>query len=211
MSRPVTTLPPRPPTAPARPAPPSRPPVPTLPPAARRGRQRPHRPSTHTRHLAAIGLLVALTCTSCVLVESKDYLVQPAPPDGIHVTLRHRPTGLLELVSNLVTAGVAIDRALSDRGLRLTCDAYPNTRSSGDRCAFRVLKASRPNGSLVTRTLVAAAWRRALSDGELADFSHDALAQVRSHPGACAHVTIRGLPRPMVANWTWRRAGSRGC
>lgn len=214
MSRPsraLRALLPRRAPAPALPAPSPHQPQPLpLPPAARM-RMSGRVSGRRTTSFAALGLLLAMTCTSCVLAESKDYVVQPAPPNGIHVTLRPQPTKLLVLVSDLVTAGVAIDRALADKGLHLTCDSYPNVRAMGDRCAFRVLAAARPKGSLVSKAIVALAWGRALAPNELGDFSSDALAAVRRHRGACVHVTIRGLPRAADANWTWRSAGNRGC
>jgi hypothetical protein len=143
-----------------------------------------------------------------MLRESTHYVVQPAPPDGIHVTLRRPPTQLLGAVSDLVTAGSPVDGALRSQGLRVRCDAWANRRSSGDRCAFEVLRATDLGGSLAAQAFARLAWNRAVDHDQLSDFSDDAMAAVRRR-GGCLHVTIRGA-RGSV-NWTHRSAGSTGC
>lgn len=166
--------------------------------------------SPHPRRAAgALGLAVAVLCSSCVLRESTHYTIQPAPPDGIHVTIRRSPSTLLGAVSDLVTVGSPIDGALRAQGLAVRCDALANRRSNGDRCAFDVLRAAEVGGSLAAQAFGRLAWRRAIAWDQLSDFSDDAMGAVRRHGGGCLHVTIRGTTGSV--NWTWRDLRSTGC
>ena len=172
---------------------------------------RPLRPiPRRARPLLALALAVA--CSSCVLAEGSQYVVQPAPPNGVHVTLRPSPTRALALLSDLVARGTSVDRALAARGYRISCDHRSHDRRAGDRCAFEVLRATPVRGGLLQQSAARFAWRTALAGSELGDFSSDALGAVRRHHGGCAHVTIRRFDALHgAANWTWRAKGSRGC
>lgn len=162
------------------------------------------------RLVVAVALVTAIACTSCLLAESRDYVVQPAPPSGVHVTIRRQPTQLLSAISDLVTQGRAVDRALEGAELGVRCDHLADRRSEGDRCAFLVLRATRISGSLVAG-VVRLAWNEAVSEGELGDFRDDAMVAVRRAKGrACLHVTLR-TGTPVNANWTTRAWGSTGC
>ena len=157
---------------------------------------------------AACAAIVVL-CSSCVLRESTHYTLQPAPPDGVHVTLRPQATDLLKAVSDLVTAGRPIDGALRSQGLAVRCDTRADRRPEGDRCAFDVLGATKVDGSLAGQAFARLAWNRAIARDQLSDFSRDGMIKVRANPGACLHVTIRGTTGSV--NWTWRTARSTGC
>ena len=161
--------------------------------------------------VVVLALACTLWCTSCVLTEGDQYLVQTAPPNGVHVTLSPDATGALVGVSEMVRTGVRLDPLLAARGYAVRCDRLTNTRASGDRCALAVLRATPIRGSLAARAPMRAAWLRATHPWEEADFASDAMAPVRAHRRACAHVTLRLGPVVPDANWTWRAAGARGC
>ncbi|MFN8017232.1 MAG: hypothetical protein U0P45_03820 [Acidimicrobiales bacterium] len=168
------------------------------------------RSSPRTLALPLVVAIVAVLCTSCVLAQGTDYVVQPAPPNGVHVTLRPRPSHLLVVISDLVAGGVAVDRELARHGYRVSCDGGGATRANGDRCALAVLRATRLAGGLVGASVARLGWGTAVASGKLGDFSADALGVVRRR-GGCVHVTIRRTSFTSWANWTWRAAGSHGC
>ena len=172
---------------------------------------------THRRPLVATALavLLASTATSCVLKESDQYVIQPAPPNGIHVTLKNGTSRLLLALSELVRKGQDADGPLASFGYGVRCNSYANTWYYGDRCAFRVLRATPIQGGLVASAANRLYWSDALAWDEFDDFRTDAMSRVRFLPSRCAHVTIRNQGDWPVewrdSNWTYRSGSDPRC
>jgi hypothetical protein len=165
---------------------------------------------------AAVAVVGVSLLTSCVLREGPEYVVQPAPPSGVHVTIKLGPSSMLKAVSDIVADGGAIDGHLRTYGLPTRCDHYANTRYYGDRCAFDVLGDVEMGGGLAggaSRLY----WNDAIADDEFGDFRNDALGRVRSRDNTtCLHATIRNYGDWPVewreTNWTVRtKAGDSKC
>ena len=171
-----------------------------------------HRP---TARLAALALVLATTAGACVLKEAEHYVIQPAPPNGIHVTLRNGTGRLLLSLSELVRNGQDADGALRSFGYGTRCNAYANTWYYGYRCAFRVLRETPVQGGLVQSAANRLYWSDAVAWDEFDDFRNDAMSRIRSLPSRCAHVTIRNQGDWPVewrdSNWTYRSGSDPQC
>lgn len=169
------------------------------------------------RHLGAtvFAVTLALSASSCVLEESEHYVIQPAPPNGIHLTLRNGTSRLLLALSELVRNGQDADGALRSFGYGVRCNSYANTWYYGDRCAFRVLRATPVEGGLVQSAANRLYWSDAIAWDEFDDFRTDAMGPVRFLPSRCAHVTIRNQGDWPIewrdSNWTHRSGDDPKC
>ncbi|MCU1499516.1 MAG: hypothetical protein JWM47_3469 [Acidimicrobiales bacterium] len=161
-----------------------------------------------------IAALLACSLASCVLREGNEYVAQPAPPNGIHATIRSGPSSLLVVVSDLVRKGQNPDKWLVKTKYRTRCNAYPRTAKHGDRCAFRLLRESRTTGILEKGW-----WNDATNWDMLTDFHRDAMGPFRSHRkrmrAGCLHVTIRNVGDWPIewknSNWTVRTRSDPKC
>jgi hypothetical protein len=171
-----------------------------------------------TTAVIAVGAMLALS--SCVLRETSDYVVQPAPPTGVHVTIKLGPTTMLKFASDIIAGGGNIDSMLRDFGIPTRCDGHARTRYGGDLCAFEILQDMDVSGSLIDNAANQLYWSDAINDDELDDFRNDALARVRLvkdvEQTICLHATIRNVGDWPVewrdTNWTTRdRASDSKC
>lgn len=163
----------------------------------------------------AIAVGASLGLSSCVLTEGPEYVVQPAPPKGLHVTLRVGPTVMLHVVSDMITRNDRVDHLLRDAGLPTRCDSSRGTRARGDRCAYRILQDFEVRGNLITNTIGRTVWSEATKDSEFADFANDAMGPTRGRRGSCLHVTVREYGDWPVSwwntNWTLRTSSDSKC
>ena len=87
------------------------------------------------------------------------------------------------------------------------CNYYDNTVYYGDRCAFRVLRATQTDAGLA-EPAVRLYWDDALAWDEFDDFRHDAVGPTRLQAGTCLHATIRNVGDWPIewrdSNWTFR-------
>jgi hypothetical protein len=168
-----------------------------------------------TKSIAALAGVLIL-CASCTLEEGSAYVVQDAPPSGIHVTLKVSTTDILRVLSDAVEGGAEVDRELAKNGLgEVDCDAYPNTQYYGDRCAFRAIRATPVTGTLARDAARRLYWDDARSWDEFDDFRGDSMAQIRNRAKSCIHVTIKNVGDWPVewrdSNWTWRDRSDPKC
>ena len=163
--------------------------------------------------MAVVSLLAAGAMSGCVLAEGDQYVAQPyLVTAGLHVTLKVGPTDLLHWASDSIKAGDDIDAIVRSRGgLDVPCDEYEATRYLGDRCAYRLLRATKVSGSLQS-----AYWTEVTSWDEFDDFRTDSMAKTRPRGEhdplyrSCIHVTFTYI-EPMSINWTWRPASDPHC
>lgn len=173
-------------------------------------------PARRRARLTSMALAAVLTIglSSCVLTEGKEYIVQPAPPNGIHVTLKVGVSDKLKTVSDFVDRGNDIDRWLRDSGYDVRCNYYDDTVYYGDRCAFRVLRATQTDAGLA-EPAVRIYWDDARAWDEFDDFRHDAVGPTRRRAGTCLHATIRNVGDWPVewrdSNWTFRDRTDSKC
>lgn len=163
----------------------------------------------------AAGLAGVTLMTSCVLREGTDYVVQPAPPSGVHVTIKLGPSSMLKAVSNMVAEGSSVDGHLRAYGLTTRCDAYPNSAYYGARCAFDVLGDVEMGGGLAGG-IKRLYWNDAVADDEFSDFRNDALARILPKDNTnCLHATIRNDGDWPIewreTNWTIRTKSDSKC
>ncbi len=172
------------------------------------------RPQHRRMSMLVVVALTAIVCTSCVLTESKHYVIQTAPPSGVHVTLRHDTGALLQGLAYRVRQGDPVDGLLASNGYDVRCDRDTNSWESGDRCAFRVLGATPVAGGIATG-LAHTYWSDAVASDEFSDFHNDAMAAVRAVSSRCLHVTIRNVGDWPVewrdSNWTYRTSSDAHC
>lgn len=158
-------------------------------------------------------LAAAVLLSSCVLAEGKEYVVQPyLVTAGAHVTFKVGPTNLLHWVSDSVMAGAKVDALLAKySGTSVTCDAYRNTRYYGDRCAYRILRATKVSGLLAKGY-----WPEITTWSEFDDFRYEAMGHTRprgkgdARSDSCLHVTFTYID-PISVNWTYRTASDPKC
>jgi hypothetical protein len=158
--------------------------------------------------------VVASALAGCVLTEGDRYVVQPAPPNGIHVTLRPKTSGALWVLSKLVRAGGDADGWLRKGGMSTRCNYYRDTSYYGDRCAFRALREVRIAGSLERSW-----WGDAVNWDMFSDFRSSTMKPFRDNEArmskGCAHVTIRNAGEWPIewknSNWTVRLASDPKC
>lgn len=163
----------------------------------------------------AMAATLAVVLSSCVLKKGDQYVVQLAPPNGIHVTLRVGTSDQLKSVSTLLYEDQDVDGLLRRFNYTVRCNSYPRRSTYyGDRCAFRVLRATPVDAGLATPG-VKVFWDDALTWNEFDDFRHDAIAPIRRRPGTCLHATIRNQGAyPLLwrdTNWTHRDRTDRNC
>jgi hypothetical protein len=163
------------------------------------------------RTVLSVGI-AALALSSCVLTENDEYVVQPAPPNGFHLTISNPMSVQLKGASDAVAAGVNIDHVLRDRDIDTTCPEV-GTRERGDRCAFRILKSVDIEGWIAAVGNIY--WRDAVADDEFGDFRDDAMAPLRTNGTRCLHVTIRNVGDWPIewrdSNWTYRESSDSHC
>lgn len=167
--------------------------------------------------LVALFMVVAVAANGCVLKEGEGYVIQPAPPNGIHVTIVAGMTDQLKLASDVVAQGVNIDAVLKDRNINTTCPDL-GTRKNGDLCAFKILRSTKIEGGLVVAKILGnAVWGSATRMGEFEDFRRDSMTQVRKYAGSCVHLTASTVFIPPFGpswpdyNWTYRKASDAQC
>lgn len=164
----------------------------------------------------AAGLAGVTLMTSCVLREGTEYVVQPAPPNGVHVTIKLGPSSMLKVISDRIASGADVDGLIRAYGLSTRCASYPRTRYYGDRCSFDILGDIEVSGGLASG-LYRLYWSDAVANDEFADFRNDALGRVRSKNNTtCIHATIRNYGDWPIewreTNWTVRTlAGDSKC
>lgn len=167
---------------------------------------------TGRNRLILVLALAAILASSCVLKEGEGYVVQPAPPNGVHLTISAGFTEELQLASDVVAQGVNIDAVLRDRNIDTTC---PNLgdRTRGDRCAFRILGAVDIEG-FGSGIFENGYWNNAVSGKEFDDFRNDGMAKTRNT--GCLHVTMKRVQISVFyetedANWTYRTKADSHC
>jgi hypothetical protein len=163
----------------------------------------------------ALLLVTALVCSSCVLRENKEYVIQDAPPNGIHVTLKVGVSDSLKTASEFVASGKDLDVLLAKAGYgTVTCDQYESTVYNGDRCAFRLVRSTPTDGGLL-EPAVDLYWSDALNWDEFDDFRSDAMSPIRKTKESCLHVTIKNVGEWPIewrdSNWTYRLQSDSKC
>lgn len=179
-----------------------------------RSGQNPTRSSAWAR-LVGLAAAIVVLCSSCVLRENNEYVVQDAPPNGIHVTLKVGVSDSLKTASEFVASGKGLDDLLVKAGYSsVTCDQYENTVYNGDRCAFRLVRAT-PTDAGLAGPAVDLYWNDALNWDEFDDFRNDAMSPIRKTKESCLHVTIKNLGEWPIewrdSNWTYRLQSDSKC
>lgn len=169
--------------------------------------------SVRAVRVAVVAVVLAGALSGCVLAEGDQYVAQPyLVTAGLHVTLRVGPTDLLHWASDSIAKGNDIDATVRRYGdLDVPCDDYQATRYYGDRCAYRLLRATQVSGALQS-----AYWTEVTRWSEFDDFREDSMAKTRPRGEddplrrSCIHVTFTYID-PMSINWTWRHASDPHC
>ena len=162
-----------------------------------------------------IVLAATLGLSSCVLTEGPEYVVQPAPPGGLHVTIKAGPTALLHIVSDMITRNDRVDHLLRAADVSTRCDSSRGTRARGNRCVYSILQDMEMRGNLIATALGRLVWGEATKDSEFADFANDAMAPTLARRNSCLHVTVREYGDWPVTwwntNWTYRTSSDSKC